>query len=129
MSNIDAAKNEIVDKWTGLANDIAKLQVELKDLKASAKEEGYNLKCLAQVVKERRKGAEFQCAQLTLELEMNTYRASTGLPTTLEDAQKAVMAEKRGGLGDDDGTTARFDAPFDDGGTGSRRGKGKRGLQ
>ncbi len=96
-SNIDAATSEIVEKWEALADQIAKAQVELKDLKARAKDEGFNLKCLAQAVKERRKGAEYQCAQLTLELEMQTYRGNVGLPTTVEEAQKRVRDEIRDG--------------------------------
>lgn len=95
--NIDAATGEIVEKWNRLADEIAKAQAELKDLKARAKDEGFNLKCLAQAVKELRKGAEYQCDQLTLELEMQTYRSNVGLPTTVEEAQKLVLSEKRGG--------------------------------
>jgi uncharacterized protein (UPF0335 family) len=101
-SNYDAATMEIVDKWSGHLDAIAKEQVELKDLKARAKDDGFNLKCLAQVVKERRKGAAFQVDQLMLELEVNTYRENAGLPTTVEDAQDRARKEAAGALDADD---------------------------
>ncbi len=106
MSNVNAAVEAAVSEWSDLLDEIAERQVKLKDLKARAKEDGWNLKALAQCVKERRKGAEYSQAQLTLELEVTTYRQATGLPATLEEAQKAVAAEKRGGLSSDDGETA-----------------------
>lgn len=96
MSNIDAATSEIVGKWQTLADEIAERQTLLKDVKQQAKDEGYNVRVLAQLVKERRKGAKYQADQLQLELELSTYRASVGLPTTLEDAQKRAAAEARG---------------------------------
>lgn len=137
MSNIDAATSELVEKWSALLDQIAKAQVELKDLKANAKEEGFNLKCLAQVVKERRKGAKYQAEQLTLELELNTYRSATGLPTTVEDAQERARREAAS-LGSDDasvfgeGDTVQFgDGPELAARDFERvvKGRGKRGLQ
>jgi len=103
MSNIDAATKDIVDKWSGHLDVIAKAQGELKQLKAEAKDEGYNLKCLAQAVKEKRKGAKYQAEQLTLELELQSYRKSVGLPTDVADAQERARREaEQGPAGDDE---------------------------
>lgn len=96
MSNIDAATKDITDQWVELADAIAEKQVELKDLKARAKEDGYNLRVLTQIVKEKRKGAKYQAEQLTLELELDTYRKATGLPTELKDAQERAAREAAG---------------------------------
>lgn len=96
MSNIDAATQEITDQWAEIADEIAKKQVELKDLKARAREDGYNLRALTQIVKEKRKGAKYQAEQLTLELELDTYRKATGLPTELKDAQERAAREAAG---------------------------------
>lgn len=40
-----------------------------------------------------RKGPEFQEAQLSLELELNTYRKALGLPVTVEAAQQAARED------------------------------------
>ncbi len=93
MSNIDAATDELVTRWSGLLDEIGKSQAALKELKATAKDEGFNLKCVSQVVKERRKGAKYQVDQLMFELEVNTYRTSSGLPTTVADAQERAVNE------------------------------------
>lgn len=86
--------NGLARMITDHLNDIADLQEEVKQLKAEAKSEGYDLKALGQVIKEMRKGADFQCAQLSLELVLDTYRGAVGLPTTLEQAQSAAAATK-----------------------------------
>lgn len=93
MSNIDAATGDIVDKWSGHLDVIAKEQELLKALKSEAKADGYNLKSLAQIVREKRKGAKYQADQLTLELELDTYRQAVGLPTDLADAQERARRE------------------------------------
>lgn len=102
MSNIDAVIARYVETWAGHLDVIAKEQDQLKLLKAEIKAEGYNLKCLAQAVREKRKGAKYQCDQLTLELELGTYRQAVGLPVTLDDAQERVRREIRDGGGGDD---------------------------
>ena len=71
----------------------AQAAARVKEIKAEVKEEGFNLKAFNQAVKELRKGAKYQAAQLELELEMDTYRAAVGLPTTLEDAQERARKE------------------------------------
>lgn len=101
MSNIDEATKGYAAKWSALLDTIGKAQAELKDLKQEVKDEGYNVKVLAQIVKEQRKGAKHQEAQLTLELELTTYREAVGLPTTLEDAQQRVREEARRTHADD----------------------------
>lgn len=96
MANYDAATREIADKWGALLDEIAERQVLLKDLKAQAKEDGFNLKCLAQIVREKRRGAKYQADQLMLELEINTYRQNYGLPVDVEDAQERARREADG---------------------------------
>lgn len=71
-------------------DEIAELQEEVKQLKAEAKADGYDLKALNQVVKELRRGPDYQAAQLELELVLDTYRRAVDLPTTLEAAQEAA---------------------------------------
>jgi len=71
-------------------DQIADLQEEVKQLKAEAKADGYDLKALNQVVKELRRGPDYQAAQLELELVLDTYRRAVDLPTTLEAAQEAA---------------------------------------
>lgn len=73
-------------------NDIADLQEDAKQIKAEVKAEGFDMKAFAQVVKEQRRGADYQAAQLELELVLDTYRKALDLPTTLEQAQAAVLA-------------------------------------
>lgn len=82
-----------VDKMARLLDEQAALVGDIKELKAEIKEEGFNLKAFNAAVKEKRKGASFQCAQLELELELDTYRTAVGLPTTLEDAQERLRKE------------------------------------
>lgn len=55
--------------------------------------DGYTEKALAQCLKELRKGPEYQEAQLSLELELDTYRKALGLPVTLDAAQRAVIED------------------------------------
>lgn len=98
-NKFDAATMDVVEKWEGLLDTIGTAQGELKDLKQQAKDDGFNLKCLAQVVKERRKGAQYQADQLMLELEVDTYRQNAGLPVTVEDAQERARKEAAGGGG------------------------------
>lgn len=78
-----------------LLDEIAEKQEDLKAIYAAAKADGYDMKAFKQIIKEQRKGPEFQVAQLELELVLDTYRTGVGLPTTLEDAQKAAGEEAR----------------------------------
>lgn len=132
MSNINAATQDYVERWARLLDEIGDKQEELKDLKADAKDDGFNLKAMAQLVKEKRKGAEYMVDQLTLELEVTTYRKAVGHPTELEEAQRLAREEagtdpdeRFGGDDAGDGADAddvvSFEAP--------KRGKGKRGAQ
>ena len=77
----------------GLLDQIADLQEEVKQAKAEAKADGYDLKALNQVVKELRRGPDYQAAQLELELVLDTYRKAVDLPVTLEAAQEAVRSD------------------------------------
>lgn len=76
-----------------ILDQIAELQVEAKDLKAEAKEDGYDMKAFGQIVKELRKGAKYQADQLQLELVLDTYRSAVDLPTDLEVAQQRARDE------------------------------------
>lgn len=78
-----------------ILDQIAKLQSEARTIKQNAKDEGYDMKAFAQVVKELRKGEEYQVAQLQLELVLDTYRAGVGLPVTLEVAQQRAAAASK----------------------------------
>jgi uncharacterized protein (UPF0335 family) len=78
-----------------LQGEITALQEDLKELFAEAKSDGYDMKAFKQIIKELRKGPEFQQAQLELELILDTYRRGVNLPTTLEEAQQAVGEDAR----------------------------------
>mgnify|MGYP000045791173 CR=1 FL=1 len=78
-----------------LLDEIAEKQDDLKAIYAAAKADGYDMKAFKQIIKELRKGPEFQQAQLELELVLDTYRKGVNLPTTLEEAQQAVGADAR----------------------------------
>lgn len=95
MSNIDAQTQAHVERLAGFLDRIAAEQQDLKDFKAELKNDGWNLKMLAQLVKEKRKGADYCVAQLTLELEVQEGRKAAGLPATLEEAQKRAAAEAK----------------------------------
>lgn len=71
-------------------DEIADKQEEAKQIRAEAKADGYDLKALNQVVKEMRRGPDYQAAQLELELVLDTYRKAVALPVTLEAAQEAA---------------------------------------
>lgn len=93
-----------------ILDQIDDLQVDLKALKTEDKEDGFNEKALAQCIKELRRGADYQCDQLTLELELDTYRKAVGLPVTLEAAQEAALKEAQIVPAVDDRTTDAYDA-------------------
>lgn len=76
-----------------LLDEIAERQDDLKVIYAAAKSDGYDMKAFRQIIKELRRGPEFQQAQLELELVLDTYRKGVGLPVTLDDAQKAVRED------------------------------------
>jgi len=76
-----------------ILDQIAELQEEAKEIRADAKSDGYDLKALNQVVKELRRGAEYQEKQLELELVLDTYRKAVGLPVTLDAAQEIVRRD------------------------------------
>lgn len=92
-NNFDAELKRRADRRMVLLDEIAERQEDLKQCKSEDKADGYTEKALAQVIKEMRKGPEFQEAQLSLELELDTYRKAVGLPVTLEAAQTAVREE------------------------------------
>lgn len=82
-------------------DEIAEAQERAKEIKAEAKSEGYDMKAFNQVVKELRRGPDYQADMLQLELVLDTYRRGVGLPTELEAAQKLV-AEQAGTIPEDE---------------------------
>ena len=90
MTNISATTQGLAARWARLLDEIAERQEDLKQLKADAKADGFNLRCLAQIVKEQRRGAKYQAEQLALEFELDVYREAVGLPTDHEVAQSLV---------------------------------------
>lgn len=107
--NTNADLKGRAEELAAVLDEIAEAQSRAKEIKQSAKDDGYDMKAFGQVVKELRKGASYQASQLELELVLDTYHKGTGLPVTLEEAQKRVVAEggempeekkpKRGGGG------------------------------
>jgi len=96
-ANANADLKGRAEELAGVLDDIAELQDRAKEIKSDAKAEGYDMKVFNQVVKEKRRGASYQCSQLEMELVLDTYRSALGLPVTLEDAQKRA-AEDAGEL-------------------------------
>lgn len=94
--NTDPGITEIADKLAAAEEKKAEAAGEIKDLKAKAKDDGYDLKLLGQIVKEKRKGPKYQAQQLLFEMELTTYRAGYGLPTTAEEAQALARREADG---------------------------------
>ncbi|MFZ4807496.1 MAG: GapR family DNA-binding domain-containing protein [Hyphomicrobiaceae bacterium] len=88
----DAELRRRVDDLCTILGQIDELQVQAKQIKAEAKQDGYDMKAFAQIVKECRRGADYQVAQLELELIVDTYRHAANLPVTLEAAQEAARA-------------------------------------
>ena len=82
-----------VNRMALMLDEQAALAGDIKELRGEVKEAGFNVKAFNQAVKEKRKGAKYQAAQLELELEMDTYRSAVGLPVTLEDAQERARKE------------------------------------
>jgi uncharacterized protein (UPF0335 family) len=104
MSDLPGPDAELRRRATalcGVLDDIAELQKEAKKIKDDAKADGYDMKAFGQIVKELRRGAEYQASQLELELVVDTYRRAAGLPVTLEAAQEASRREAEE-LPDDD---------------------------
>ena len=89
-ANARAELQRRAKELSGKLDEIAELQEEVKQLKAEMKSEGYDLKAVAQIVKELRRGPEYQAGQLELELVLDTYRKAVAPPTDLEAAQAAA---------------------------------------
>lgn len=101
MTNIGKNAREAVvgyaERMQRLLDEIAERQDDIREIRAEAKADGFDVKVLNKVVQELRKGAKYQQDQLEMELVLDTYRAAAGLPTRLEDAQAAVRAGAEGG--------------------------------
>ena len=99
-SNSRAELNRLADNLGKILDEIADLQEDAKAIRQAAKSNGFTVKTLNQIVKEKRRGAEYQADQLTLDLDLDTYRAAYGLPRSLEEAQGRV-ADQVGNLPED----------------------------
>lgn len=82
----DAELERRVQRRVDVLNDMDELKEDLVDYKAEDKADGFTEKAIMQVVKERRKGPDYQVAQHTLEAEVDTYRKACGEPTNLQEA-------------------------------------------
>jgi len=90
--NSKAVLRERVQRRVDVLEQIDELKQTLKDYKDEDKADGFTEKAIAQVIKEVRKGVDFQADQLQLELEVDTYRDANDLPRTLAEAQKRAHA-------------------------------------
>jgi len=79
-----------VERWSRLLDEIGDLQEDLKQVKSEAKADGYDMKALAQVVKDFRKDEDGRAAQIEWQEITDTYRRAVGLPTALDEAFDAA---------------------------------------
>lgn len=91
--NANADLKGRAQEMAAVLDEIAEMQERVKDIKAAAKQDGYDMKAFGQVVRELRRGASYLCDQLELELVLDTYRRGVGLPVTLDAAQELARAE------------------------------------
>lgn len=83
----------LAENMQRLLDDKAEIDAGIRALKEAAKSDGYDMKAFNQVVRELRKGSDYQQGQLELELVLDTYRRGVGLPVTL-DAVQAVSRQQ-----------------------------------
>ncbi len=88
-----------VEAMVDLLAQATELRDELAALKQQAKDDGYDLKALMRVVRERCRTPKQIADQLQFELVLDTYRSNAGLPVTLEDAQARVRDAAAGAVG------------------------------
>lgn len=81
------------ERMSKILDDIAELQEDKKQLATEIKAQGYDSKAFNQIVKEMRKGADYQASQLELELVLDTYRKAVDLPSNLEAAQEKAREQ------------------------------------
>lgn len=96
-SNSRAELKRLADRMSDVLDQMAELQEDKKAIAQAVKSSGFKAKVFNQVLKEKRLGAEYQADQLTLELELDTYREALSLPRTLEAAHKALEDTAAGG--------------------------------
>lgn len=90
----NSGRAELTRRAKGIAallDQIADIQEEVKQLKAEAKADGYDMRALGKVIAELRKPPDYMVKQLQLEMVLDTYRESVGLPTTIEEAQRRSL--------------------------------------
>lgn len=89
VESLDSYARRLRDRIEAAA-DIA---AEIRQIKADAKNDGYNVSILSQAVKEMLRGPEYQADRLTAEAELDAVRRALGLPTSLEEAHARVRTE------------------------------------
>lgn len=92
-ANQSADLKSRVEQLIDLLDEIDEKKADAKKIRDAAKADGYDMKAFNQVVKEKRKGADYQAAQLELEMVLDTYRTAVGNETDLEKAQETARRE------------------------------------
>jgi uncharacterized protein (UPF0335 family) len=92
-ANQSADLKSRVARLVEILDDIDEKKADAKQIRDAAKADGYDMKAFNQVVKEKRKGPDYQAAQLELEMVLGTYRKAVGNETDLEKAQEVARRE------------------------------------
>ena len=79
-----------VERWARLLDEIGDLQEDLKQVKAEAKAEGYDMNALGETVKDYRADEEKRANKLERRAIYDTYKRAIGLPTELDAAHSAA---------------------------------------
>lgn len=91
--NAEAELKRRIERRVKILDDVAELQEELKGFKSEDKADGFTEAAIANAVKMLRADAEKVLATLLLEAEIDVYRKAAGVPTEIEEAQKAAQGE------------------------------------
>lgn len=118
-SNSKSAIVSFAERMTTLLDDKARIDEDIKALKGEMKALSFGkdeMRAFGQIVKELRRGPDYQADQLQLELVLDTYRRAVDLPTDLEVAQTRARAAAETLPDDDVGAFAEGDTvQFGDG--------------
>lgn len=89
----NGTNEQLLDIVRGIASDLDEAdeaKARADEAYVAAKADGWDVKILRKIVKEHRKGAEYQAECLDAEAVLDAYRRAAGLPTTLEVAHAAA---------------------------------------
>lgn len=78
MSRNTSAINDLVESLVRLEEEKAEATAAVREKYEEAKAEGFNVKCLKQVVKEVREDDVKRAGRLLAEMELDTYRKAVG---------------------------------------------------